>query len=273
MPTLYVVGTPIGNLEDMTFRAVRVLKEVALIASEDTRTTRHLLTRFEIHTPLTSYFEHSRVGKLAYLMEKLEQGDLALVSEAGMPAISDPGYELVVAAQARGFPVVAVPGPSAAVTALAVAGLPTDKFYYLGFMPRKQSERRRLLQSVAAVATTLVAYEAPHRLNAALRDIIAVLGNRRVAVCRELTKLYEEVFRGTAEEAVAHFTVPRGEFTLVLAGAHPEANGPDAGDIKIKLQQLKASGQPAREAIAQLSAESGLSRKELYRLWLEDNKE
>jgi 16S rRNA (cytidine1402-2'-O)-methyltransferase len=269
MPTLYLVGTPIGNLEDMTFRAVRVLKEVSLIASEDTRTTRHLLTRFEIHTQLTSYFEHSRAGKVEYLLEKLAEGDVALVSEAGMPAISDPGYELLVAARERGIPVVAVPGPSAAVTALAVSGLPTDKFYYLGFMPRKEGERRKLLGSVAAITSTLVAYEAPHRLNAALHDIMSVLGNRRLAVCRELTKLFEEVFRGSAEEAIAHFTAPRGEFTLVVAGANPEAEAPDAGNIKAKLLEMKAAGQPAREAIAQLSAESGLSRKELYRLWLE----
>ena len=270
MPTLYVVGTPIGNLEDMSFRAIRILKEVGLIASEDTRTTRHLLTHFGIRTPLTSYFEHSHAGKVDYLLERLAAEDVALVSEAGMPAISDPGYELVVAAQARGIPVVAVPGPSAAVTALAVSGLPTDKFYYLGFLPRKAGERRQLLASVVSITSTLVAYEAPHRLNEALHDIITVLGDRRVAVCRELTKLHEEVFRGTASEAEAHFSAPRGEFTLVVAGAAPETALVAEADIKQRLRELRAKGISAREATAQLAAESGRSRKELYKMWLEE---
>jgi 16S rRNA (cytidine1402-2'-O)-methyltransferase len=268
MPSLYVVGTPIGNLEDMTFRAIRILKEVDLIASEDTRTTRHLLAHFDIHTPLTSYFEHNKATKLDYLLTKLNASDIALVSEAGMPGISDPGYELIAAAAEKGVPVVAVPGPSAAITALAVSGLPTDQFHYLGFLPRKESQRRQLLEAVLTETVTLVAYEAPHRLNQALHDIIAVLGNRRVAVCRELTKLHEEVFRGTAEEAAAHFTEPRGEITLVIAGSREDQVVMSPDEISDKMKELKRAGVTAKDAVARLAVTSGLSRKAIYRLWL-----
>jgi 16S rRNA (cytidine1402-2'-O)-methyltransferase len=268
MPTLYIVATPIGNLEDISFRAVRILKEVSLIASEDTRTTRHLLTHFDIHTPLTSYYEHNKSTKLDYLLGKLAQGDVALVSEAGMPAISDPGYELVVAAQQKDIPVVAIPGASAAITALAVAGLPTDQFHYLGYMPRKAGERRKLLEAVAKETVTLVVYESPHRLVEALHDIMSVLGNRRMAVCRELTKLYEEVFRGTVEQAISHFGAPRGEFTLVIEGFKVSSAPVEKTEIIEKLKQMRSSGMVARDATAQLAAESGMSRRELYRIWL-----
>jgi len=268
MPSLYVVGTPIGNLEDITFRALRILKEVSLIASEDTRTTRHLLAHFGIHTPLTSYFEHSRTAKLDYLLQALSSGDVALVSEAGMPGISDPGYDLIVAAQNAGIPVIPIPGPSAAVTALAVSGLPTDQFHYLGFLPRRGNERRKHLAEAAKETATLVAYEAPHRLNETLCDIITVLGNRRLAVCRELTKLHEEVFRGTAEEARDYFSAPRGEFTLVIAGAKPETTVMSDAQVGARIKELKLAGRRAKDAAAELSRDSGLSRKELYDLWL-----
>ncbi len=268
MHTLYVVATPIGNLEDMSFRAVRILKEVSLIASEDTRTTRHLLTRFEIKTHLTSYFEHNKKGKLEYLLSKLEEGDVALVSEAGMPAISDPGYELVVAAQEKGIPVVPVPGASAFISALAVSGLPTDACHYMGFLPRKAGERRRALESVAAERVTLAAYEAPHRLKDALHDILSVLGNRRIAVCRELTKLHEEVFRGTVQEAIDHFAEPRGEITLIIEGKPDEPAEAGADDVLARLGELRRSGVMAKEATEMLSAETGISRRLLYREWL-----
>ena len=269
MPTLYIVATPIGNLEDMTFRAVRILKEVALIASEDTRTTRCLLSRYEIKTPLTSYFEHNKKAKLDYLLSKLDEGDLALVSEAGMPGISDPGYELVVAAQQRGILVVPIPGASAFISALAVSGLPTDACHYLGFLPRKAGDRKKQLESVAAERVTLAAYEAPHRLIEALHDILSVLGNRRLAVCRELTKMHEEVFRGTVEEALDHFTEPRGEITLVIEGCMSGAAQPETGEVSARLKKMKQSGATAREAVAQVASETGISRRELYRLWLE----
>jgi 16S rRNA (cytidine1402-2'-O)-methyltransferase len=268
MPTLYVIATPIGNLEDMTFRAVRILKEVSLIASEDTRTTAHLLSRYEIKTPLTSYFEHNKKAKLDYLLSKLDAGDLALVSEAGMPGISDPGYELVVAAHERGILVVPIPGASAFISALAVSGLPTDACHYLGFLPRKAGDRKRLLESVAAERVTLAAYEAPHRLIEALHDILSVLGNRRIAVCRELTKLHEEVFRGTVQEAIDHFIAPRGELTLIIEGRTGESPQADIGEASARLRQLRGSGATAREAVAQVASETGISRRELYRLWL-----
>jgi 16S rRNA (cytidine1402-2'-O)-methyltransferase len=267
MHTLYVVATPIGNLEDMTFRAVRILKEAALIASEDTRTTRHLLDHYGITTHLTSYFEHNKRTKLDYLLSKLEEGDVALVSEAGMPGISDPGYELVVAAAQRGIPVVPVPGASAFISALAVSGLPTDACHYLGFLPRKSSERRRMLESVASERVTLAAYEAPHRLNEALHDIMDMLGDRRIAVCRELTKLHEEVFRGTVEEAIGHFPEARGELTLIIEGK-TQADSVEPEDIAARLLELKKAGRSAKEATERLSAETGLSRRKLYSEWL-----
>jgi len=267
MSILYVVATPIGNLEDITLRALRVLKEVALIASEDTRTTARLLRRYDIQTPLTSYYEHNKQSKLDFLIDKLESVDVALVSEAGMPAISDPGYELVVAATQRGFNVVPLPGASAFISALAVSGLPTDACHYLGFLPRKASERHRLLQSVVQEKVTLAAYEAPHRLSAALHDILSILGNRRVAICRELTKIHEEVFRGTVEEAIAYFVQPRGELTIIIAGCMERALIVDDG-VVFRLRQLKRSGLPGKEVLAQLIRETGIPRRELYREWL-----
>jgi 16S rRNA (cytidine1402-2'-O)-methyltransferase len=268
MPKLYVVATPIGNLEDMTFRAVRILKEVSLIASEDTRTTAHLLSRYEIKTPLTSYFEHNKKAKLEYLLAKLGEGDLALVSEAGMPGISDPGYELVVAAAERGILVVPVPGASAFISALAVSGLPTDACHYLGFLPRKAGDRKRLLESVASERVTLAAYEAPHRLNEALHDILSVLGNRRLAVCRELTKLHEEVFRGTVQEAIDRFVKPRGELTLIIEGQTEQPFRARPEQVLARLREMKESGASAKEATEQVSGETGISRRSLYREWL-----
>jgi 16S rRNA (cytidine1402-2'-O)-methyltransferase len=221
MGTLFLVGTPIGNLEDVTLRALRVLREVSVIAAEDTRTTRKLLTHYDIHTPLTSFHDFSGPAKVRRLIERLADADVALVSEAGMPGLSDPGYPLVAAALAHDVPVTTVPGPSAVVSALVLAGLPTHAFHYLGFLPRKQGARRRLLGRVADELDTLVMYESPHRLLAALADVEAVLGSRPVAVARELTKRFEEVVRGPVAEVRAHFerVPPRGEFTIVVAGA------------------------------------------------------
>ena len=275
MSTLYVVATPIGNLEDVTLRALRVLKEVSLIAAEDTRKTRRLLTRYGITTPLTSYYEHNKLTKLGNILERLASGEVALVSEAGMPGISDPGYELVVAAIAAGVSVVPVPGASAVVTALAVSGLPTDRFVFLGFLPSRAVARRRFLREISGERGTLVVYEAPHRLRASLGDILEVLGDRRIAVCRELTKLHEEVFRGTVSQAVAHFTAPRGEFTLIIDGgkgaAEPPSNASNAG-IEEKLGEMRRSGKTLKQAIDALAGRAGLSRKELYRTWLKQKR-
>jgi 16S rRNA (cytidine1402-2'-O)-methyltransferase len=218
MAILYVVATPIGNLEDISLRALRVLREVKLIAAEDTRKTRRLLNAYDIETPLTSYHEHSKRAKLDYLLGYLEKEDLALVSEAGMPGLSDPGYDLIVAAIERGISVVSVPGPSAVITALVVSGLPTDQFVYVGFLPRRKGQRQRLLSSISDEARTIVAFEAPHRVREALTDIEEILGDRRVSVCRELTKVHEEVFRGRMSQAREHFAEPRGEFSLVIEG-------------------------------------------------------
>ena len=218
MAILYVVATPIGNLEDISLRALRVLREVKLIAAEDTRKTRRLLNAYNIETPLTSYHEHSKRAKLDHLLGYLEKEDLALVSEAGMPGLSDPGYDLIVAAIERGISVVSVPGPSAVITALVVSGLPTDQFVYVGFLPRRKGQRQRLLSSISDEARTIVAFEAPHRVGEALTDIEEILGDRRVSVCRELTKVHEEVFRGRMSQAREHFAEPRGEFSLVIEG-------------------------------------------------------
>ncbi len=218
MPVLYVIATPIGNLEDISLRALRLLQEVKLIAAEDTRTTRRLLNAYNIKTPLTSYHEHSKRAKLDYLLNYLEKEDMALVSEAGMPGLSDPGYELIVAAIERGISVVPIPGASAVITALVVSGLPTDQFLYVGFLPRRKGQRRRLLSSIIDEPRTIVAFETPHRLRESLSDIEEILGDRRLSVCRELTKVHEEIFRGRVSQARKHFVEPRGEFSLVIEG-------------------------------------------------------
>ena len=218
MAALYVVGTPIGNLEDISLRALRVLREVGLIAAEDTRKTRRLLNAYNIETSLTSYHEHTKRAKIEHLLGYLEREDLALVSEAGMPGLSDPGYDLIVAAVERGISVVPIPGASAVITALVVSGLPTDQFVYVGFFPRRKGQRQRLLSSIADESRTIVAFETPHRLKEALSDIEAILGDRRVSVCREVTKVHEEVFRGRVSQAREHFVEPRGEFSLVVEG-------------------------------------------------------
>ena len=268
MPILFIVATPIGNLEDITLRALRVLREVGLIAAEDTRKTRHLLAAYGIKTPLTSYHEHNKKAKMTYLLNRLEEKDVALVSEAGMPGLSDPGYELIVAAAQRGIPVVPIPGPSVVVTALVVSGLPTHQFTYLGFIPRKRGERRRLLESVAGEPRTIVGFESPHRLLPTLEDLKEVLGDRRIAIGRELTKIHEEVFRGRISEAIEHFKEPRGEFTLVIEGKAEKEEITLTTEIWEDLSRLYYQGIGAKEAVAQLSLATGLSKKELYEAWL-----
>ncbi len=271
MGTLYLVATPIGNLEDITLRALRVLKEVSLIAAEDTRRARLLLDHYGISTPVTSYFEGNWRQKTGRVLRQLEEGDVALISEAGMPGLSDPGYELVRAALERGFPVTAVPGPTALVTALVLSGLPTDRFLYLGFLPRRASQRRVLLKEVAGVRWTLVAFEAPHRLRESLADMEAILGDRPVAVCRELTKMYEEVWRGTISGARAYFAdgEPRGEFTLVIGGASGEEQW-DEAEVRAALEErLQAGVSPARAA-REVAALSGWPRRRVYELLTTD---
>jgi 16S rRNA (cytidine1402-2'-O)-methyltransferase len=266
MGTLYLVATPIGNLEDLSKRAERLLSTAVLIAAEDTRQTAKLLNHFNIHTPLTSYFEHNKLTKVEQIVAALEKGDVALVSDAGTPALNDPGYELVRSALARGYPVSPVPGPCAPVAALVASGLPTDAFLYLGYLPRKSSERRRKLNSLSAYPFTLLFLEAPHRLVAALEDILAVLGDRELAVARELTKLHEEIFRGPASAALAHFTAhpPRGELTLVIAGKTSETVRWSAEALEAALGAALAEGQPPARLASRLAAESGWPRREIY---------
>jgi 16S rRNA (cytidine1402-2'-O)-methyltransferase len=268
MPSLYVVATPIGNLEDITLRAIRILKEVKLIAAEDTRTTRRLLSAYDIKTPATSYHEHNKLTKLEYILSFLEKEDVALVSDAGMPGISDPGYELISAASKHNFPVVPIPGPSVLVTALAVSGLPTDSFIYLGFLPHKSGERQKFLKSNCDESRTLVIFESPHRIQDSLADMLSVLGDRQVAICRELTKIHEEIYRGTLSSAIKHFTSPRGEFTLVIAGKEKDNKPVLNSQIEERLGILQKSGKTAKEAISEIAGETGLSKKELYQVWI-----
>jgi 16S rRNA (cytidine1402-2'-O)-methyltransferase len=267
MPSLYIVATPIGNLEDITLRALRVLKEVSLIAAEDTRTTRKLLARYDIHTPLTSYHDHNKVQKIPAIIEALREGDVALVSDAGTPGISDPGLELVQAAADRGLSVVSIPGPSAVVTALAVSGISAEHFLFLGFLSRRKGERQGLLRSVSGLPYTIVLYEAPHRLQRTLADLRDVLGDRPMAAVREATKLYEEVFRGTISQCQEHFTAPRGEFTLVISG-RPKLDTPSPLEAEERLRSLLDQGMSGREAREQVAAESGLLRRAIYQMWL-----
>jgi len=269
MGTLYLVATPIGNLEDMSPRAVRTLREARLIAAEDTRVTRKLLTHFDLHTPLTSYFEHNKLTKLDAILAALTEGDVALVSDAGTPAINDPGYELVKAALSAGHSICPIPGPSAPLAALAASGLPTDSFLYLGYLPRKSSERQALAGHVANLSYTLIFLESPHRLLAALKDLEFSLGDRQVAVARELTKLHEEIWRGSISAAIEHFTQnePRGEFTLVVAGktkSDKQKWTEDKVMIAVKFG-LKFGESPSALA-KRVAQESGWERREVYNL-------
>jgi 16S rRNA (cytidine1402-2'-O)-methyltransferase len=268
MAILYVVATPIGNLEDISQRALRILREVKLIAAEDTRKTRRLLTHYDIKTPMTSYYEHNKMTKLDNILEQLKKNDVALVSDAGMPGISDPGYELISAAAKQDITVVPIPGPSAIISALAVSGLPTDSFKFIGFLPNRSSARRRSLENIRDEPGTKILLEAPHRLHDALDDILLTLGDRRIAVCRELTKLHEEIYRGTVAQAISHFTNPRGEFTLVIEGQTAAAKPVLTEDIEAQLRKLYLKGVPAKEAVAAVAGETGLKRKELYQKWL-----
>lgn len=268
MNTLYLVATPIGNLEDITARALRVLQEVTLIAAEDTRHTGKLLKHFEISTPQTSYFEHNKRAKLETVLAKLSEGDVALVSDAGTPALNDPGYELVRAALEAGHQVSPVPGPSAPVAALVASGLPTDRFLYLGYLKRKSAERRRQLAEIQQLPYTLIFLETPHRLLAALDDLQAELGNRQMAVARELTKLHEEIYRGRISEAAAHFDAHplKGEITLVIDGAPQEAQQWDLARVQESLKDGLARGESPSSLAREISAQSGWKRRQVYRM-------
>ncbi|MCL6635220.1 MAG: 16S rRNA (cytidine(1402)-2'-O)-methyltransferase [Peptococcaceae bacterium] len=279
---LYLCATPIGNLEDITLRALRVLREVDLIAAEDTRHTRKLLSHYHIHTPLTSFHRHNRRKKGEYLLDLLASGrHVALVSDAGMPGVSDPGQELVAAALDRGYGVVPIPGPSAGITALVVSGLPTDTFVFAGFLPAAQKARRQKLHELRCQRGTLIFYEAPHRLRETLADLAGTLGNRRAAAARELTKVHEEIIRGTLEQIQDHFKEkePRGEFTLVVAGSGGGETAEKEGAAWLNLSpaahvaRLEAEGAGRKEAIREVARLRGISRREVYRAVVEERTE
>ncbi|MDR1605424.1 MAG: 16S rRNA (cytidine(1402)-2'-O)-methyltransferase [Gracilibacteraceae bacterium] len=269
---LYVCATPIGNLEDITLRVLRVLREADLIAAEDTRHTRKLLARYEIDTPLVSYREHNERRQSEALLRALLAGkNVALVSDAGLPCISDPGAVIVRTAAAAGIRVDVLPGPSAGLTALVLSGLPAERFIFLGFLPAARSARGRELDELEGLPYTLIFYEAPHRLAATLGDMAARWPERRAAVTRELTKLHQEVCQGTLRELAQRFAAApaRGECCLLLAPVERTPAPPPAAEtVLVRLRELTAAGLSGREARAQIAAEYGLGKKELYRLWL-----
>ena len=270
--TLYIVATPIGNLEDITFRAVRTLKEADLIAAEDTRHSRKLLSHFGIATPLTAYHDHNENLKTDYLLERLLAGQsIALITDAGTPCIADPGYRIVQAAARAGVTVVPIPGPSALVAALSAAGLPTDRFAFEGFLPNRQAKRQEKLRDLAAEARVLVFYEAPHRLAACLADMASVLGDREAVVCRELTKIHEEFRRDTLARLTAHYGEdrPRGECVILVA---PATEQPPAQpvDLATLLHECLVEQQLSlKDAVKEIVAATGLPRGEVYRAALE----
>lgn len=272
---LYVVATPIGNLEDITMRALRVLGEVALIACEDTRHTRKLLTHFGINTPQTSYYREKEAEKTKQIIEMLLAGrDVALVSDAGVPCISDPGFVLVNEARTLSIVVTPIPGPSALTTAISMAGIKADHFLFCGFLPARKAERRKTLQTLASQPALLVFYESPHRLQQSLDDCLAVLGDRLVVVCKELTKVYERCLRGSISEVLAALAgeETRGEFVILVQGAEVLEAPVEAVDLRGLLEWYKAeSGLSLKAAVSKVSGDLGLSRSMVYgealRVW------
>ena len=272
MSTLYVVATPIGNLSDLTARATELLSTVATVAAEDTRVTRKLLNHLGVSPRLESLHEHTSPERLDTLVSKLDSGDMALVTDAGTPGISDPGSALVRSAVSAGHRVVPLPGPSAIVTALSVAGWSFNRFLFLGFLPRKRNERVSALKNASDEPGPIVIYESPHRIKAILVDIAEVHPVRQLVICRELTKLYEETFRGTATEAIVHFTEPRGEFVIIIEGAgeYEPTDISDDGVISL-LNNLKSDGLAGRSLVQKAVELTGLPKNRVYRLSIDRN--
>ncbi len=273
--TLYIVGTPIGNLDDITFRAIKILKSVDIIAAEDTRHTGKLLHHFQITTPQISYHEHNKASRHEELLDRLSKGEsIALVSDAGMPAISDPGYELVELCVQRGLDIIPIPGVSASITALAASGLPTDRFVFEGFLTTKSKLRNALLEEFKTESRTIILYESPHRLRRTLKDLKETLGaDRAIVIGRELTKLHEEFWRGNIEGAIAYFGGDRplkGEFTIILGGTK-ETKIPTMSDEEVtaELKKIMAEGISRSQASKILANKTTLSRRHVYQLALE----
>lgn len=265
---LYICPTPIGNLEDITLRTIRILREVDLIAAEDARHSIKLLNHLEIKKPLTSYHEHNIREKGPELIEKITSGlNIALISDAGMPGISDPGQELIKEAIDENIEVVALPGPTAGITALVLSGLSTDKFIFYGFLSPKKRERRQELEIIKENSYTTIIYESPHRLKELLKDMIAILGTRKISVSREITKKYEETFRGTAEEALVKFSKSRvrGEFVIVIEGDAQVEKKTKEIDVGEKLKELLNEGLSKKEAVKKVSQEYGIPRNSVYK--------
>lgn len=273
--TLYLCATPIGNLEDMTFRAVRILQEVDVVAAEDTRHTRKLLTHFDIHTPLVSYHEHNKLGRGPELIERLLAGEsIACVSDAGMPGISDPGSHLAMLAIEAGITVTPVPGANAGLSALIASGLDTTEFHFIGFLSKQKKNRLETLARIKPIQGTLIFYESPHRLKDTLGELLDVLGDRNIAVARELTKKFEEFRRGTITELIAYYKeeAPRGEFTLIVNGAGEEEARAEEETIDMTVEEelilLIENGTEKKEAIRQVARRRNMPKREVYQIAL-----
>jgi len=276
--TLYLCATPIGNLEDMTFRCVRILKEVDLIAAEDTRNSIRLLNHFEIKTPMTSYHEYNKIEKGRKLVEKLREGtDIALITDAGTPGISDPGEELVRMCREEGIPLTAVPGAAACVTALTISGLPTRRFAFEAFLPTEKKERQQILEELKQETRTIVLYEAPHRLVKTLRLLLETLGDRQVRGCRELTKKHETVYENTLSGAVSYYEEqePKGECVLVIAGKSREEIRREEQmqweemTLEEHMEKYLSEGMDRKEAMKQVAKDRGIGKREVYRALLQ----
>ncbi|KGX83461.1 16S rRNA (cytidine(1402)-2'-O)-methyltransferase [Pontibacillus marinus] len=272
---LYIVPTPIGNLEDITYRALKTLENADMIAAEDTRQTKKLMSHFELHTPLVSYHEHNKLDKESYLIEEIQSGKtLAVVSDAGMPGVSDPGFELVNRAIQEGIHVIVLPGANAALCALVGSGLNTDRFYFYGFLPRKKKERKEELEALYRMTSTLIFYESPHRLKEVVKSIHEVMGNRQVALARELTKKYEEYVRGSAEEIVewAQQNEIRGEFCIIVEGnEESEPQGEElwwaAFSLTEHVEHYVDEGQSSKDAIKQVAKDRKMPKREVYQAY------
>lgn len=274
---LYLCATPIGNLEDITFRVLRTLKEVDLIAAEDTRNSIKLLNHFEIKTPMTSYHEYNKIEKAYKLVEKLQEGkNIALITDAGTPGISDPGEELVRICYENGIEVTSLPGPAACITALTISGLPTRRFAFEAFLPRDKKERARVLEELAQESRTMIVYEAPHHLLKTLKELYEVLGNRELTVCKELTKRYENATKTTFEDVIRFYedNEPKGEYVLVIPGKTFETKEQEAREaweslsIEEHMVHYEASGMERKEAMKQVAKDRGISKRDVYQALL-----